>query len=161
MVSRSTRIGLAALAIMVTFPAWSEAKEPFREEATALEKITGKFNDWHVRFKQKYLDRSKNPPTELERLRRAGNWRYAPWASCPNPNYSGYYVGGGSWRMSKGEPRRYNYEGTWGWDYVPWWSKVNMHWWHGRYQAGEGQYEPDRKNTPLRDFTNPNFPNED
>ena len=161
MVSRSTRIVLAALAIVVSFPIWSEAREPFREEASAVEKITGAFKDFHVKIRQKYFGRAKNPPTEDERLLRAGNGRYAPWARCPNPWYSGYYVGGGAWRMSKGEGRYANYEGTWGWDYVPWWSKVNLHWWHSRYQAGEGQYEPDRKNTPLRDFVQPNFPNDE
>lgn len=75
----------------------------------------------------------------------------------PNCRYSGYYVGGGAAlrvrsfgpTLLRGEPRRIH-EGTFGLDYKPPWSRVNLRWFHGvRYQDGEGQYEQDKKNRPL------------
>lgn len=100
----------------------------------------------------------KEPETNWEHLQRAGNPQcYAPWARCPDDRrYSGYYIGGGA--PSGGDPRCCRREGTWGWDYTPWWSKVRLGWYHGRrYQAGEGQYQPDKErvSNPLDDFTNP------
>ena len=79
----------------------------------------------------------------------------APWAVCQDESkYGGYYIGGGA--ATGGDPRVYNREGTWGWDYTPWWSKVRLNWFHGRrFQAGEGQYNPDVNNDPLDDFRNP------
>ena len=100
----------------------------------------------------------QEPQTNWEQLQRAGNPQcYAPWASCEDDrHYAGYYVGGGA--TFGGDARVCRREGTWGWDYAPWWSKVKLGWFHGRrYQAGEGQYQPDleRVSNPLNDFTNP------
>ena len=62
---------------------------------------------------------------------------------------AGYYVGG-SQAGRKGEGR-YIHEGTWGNDYAPWYTRVALKWSHGRsYQDGGGQYEPDRRNNPLK-----------
>jgi hypothetical protein len=62
----------------------------------------------------------------------------------------GYYVGGGA--PCRGEARS-PHEGTWGWDYDPCFTRVQLKWYHGRcYQGGEGQYEPDRCNNPLKQF---------
>lgn len=79
----------------------------------------------------------------------------APWAVCQNQRrYDGYYVGGGA--ATGGDERVYDREGTWGWDYTPWWSRVRLKWFHGRrFQAGEGQYNPDVRTDPLDDFRNP------
>ena len=69
--------------------------------------------------------------------------------------YQGYYVGGGTpptrfERLLPVEPR-YPHEGTWGMDYAPSYSLVELFWTHGRrYQGGAGQYEPDRRNRPFR-----------
>lgn len=70
-------------------------------------------------------------------------------------HYRGYYVGGGavfsgsSANCLQGEPRRSD-EGTFGMDYAPWYSSVDLHWFHGRrHQGGEGQYESDGKNNPF------------
>ena len=78
----------------------------------------------------------------------------APWAVPSNePKDWGYYVGGGVPVLGQG---RYVGEGTWGWDYVPWYSDVRLLWTHGRrYQDGGGQYESDRRNNPLRGFYRP------
>ncbi|MDA0283847.1 MAG: hypothetical protein O3B13_25830 [Planctomycetota bacterium] len=100
----------------------------------------------------------QEPQTNWEQLQRAGNPQcYAPWATCPDDrHYAGYYVGGGA--VSGGDARICRREGTWGWDYAPWWSKVKLGWHHGRrHQAGEGQYQPDKErvNSPLDDFNNP------
>ena len=95
----------------------------------------------------------------LPRLERAGR----PDCVAPRarhtygPKYHGYYVGGGALFYGEpdrlhGEPR-YSYEGTFGMDYDPWYSRVRLQWFHGtRYQQGEGQYEPDHKNNPLSHF---------
>jgi hypothetical protein len=100
----------------------------------------------------------KEPQTNWEQLQRAGNPQcLAPWASCEDDrHYAGYYIGGGAVRG--GDARICRREGTWGWDYAPWWSKVKLGWFHGRrHQAGEGQYQPDKErvSSPLNDFTNP------
>ena len=95
--------------------------------------------------------------TNWERLARAGcPHLIAPWASCQDDwHYEGYYIGGGAaWGNRDFRIRRR--EGTWGWDYSPPWSIVKLDWFHGRrYQAGEGQYNPDVNSNPLEDFTNP------
>jgi hypothetical protein len=74
-------------------------------------------------------------------------------------NYTGYYIGGGaaySGRGKFGGDRPTASDGTWGWDYAPWYSRVKMRWFHGRrYQGGEGQYNPDTKSDPLEDFRMP------
>ncbi|MBW3539565.1 MAG: hypothetical protein KY476_04785 [Planctomycetes bacterium] len=84
--------------------------------------------------------------TPLCRMHRAG-WPncVAPWAKPGlEPEEWGYYVGGGA--PFGGEPRYVRCEGTWGWDYAPWYSRVRLKWWHGRkYQDGEGQYKPNEK----------------
>jgi hypothetical protein len=81
---------------------------------------------------------------------RAGNPQcVARWAKPSWERHSvGYYVGGG--QAHGGEGRCVN-EGTWGNDYAPWYTRVSLGWSHGRaYQDGGGQYEPDRRNNPLR-----------
>jgi hypothetical protein len=80
----------------------------------------------------------------------------APWARpFPDSQYRGSYVGGGAVLFGSppdrlhGENRR-EHEGTFGVDYMPWYSRVRLHWFHGRnHQGGEGQYEPDEKNKPF------------
>jgi hypothetical protein len=96
---------------------------------------------------------SCEPQTPEERMARAG---------CPDcisriahiseePADCGYYVGGGA-GCCRGE-QRFDNEGTWGWDYAPWYSHVRLGWYHGgRYQGGEGQYQQNRCNNPLRDL---------
>ena len=88
---------------------------------------------------------------------RAGNPQCISKRARPFPNmkYTGYYVGGGAALYGReatclhGECR-YADEGTFGLDYSPWYSRVRMQWLHGRkYQAGEGQYEPDHANNPF------------
>ena len=88
-------------------------------------------------------------PDSWERHVRAGHpLCIAPWAQPSfGPRYWGYYVGGGA--PFHGEPRYAACEGTWGWDYDPWYSRVRLRWWHGRYQGGEGQYEPNAHNNPA------------
>ena len=95
--------------------------------------------------------------SHAERLRRAGCPNcIAPWAHFTyDSKYCGYFVGGGApfYRERAGKlhgERRYWYEGTWGVDYNPWYSRVRLQWYHGsRRQDGEGQYEPDGHNNPL------------
>lgn len=60
-----------------------------------------------------------------------------------NPQYIGYYVGGGCHRC-KGEYRGPD-EGTWGWDYQGWCPRaIVLKWCHcRRYQGGRGAYYPD------------------
>jgi len=97
----------------------------------------------------------KTPPAGDLQLQRAGNpHRFAPWARCQDDRrYVGYFIGGGA---AFGGDRRCPHEGTWGWDYRMPWAKVNLGWFHGRrYQGGEGQYNPDTKNNPGEDFSNP------
>ena len=44
-------------------------------------------------------------------------------------------------------------EGTFGVDYMPWYSQYSQHWYHGQnQQGGEGQYEADHRVNPLDDF---------
>ncbi len=65
--------------------------------------------------------------------------------------YKGYYVGGGS-AFIYGEPRQ-STEGTFGVDYAPWYSRVNLGWNHGsRYQGGAGSYGTDHANNPFENF---------
>ncbi len=70
--------------------------------------------------------------------------RIAWWAVPSDTGHSlGHYVGGGSGRPLKGEPRRPE-EGTWGWDYQGWLipRRVVLQWWHGRRdQGGAGAYQ--------------------
>jgi len=102
----------------------------------------------------------KPAAASAEDQRRAGNFQsVAPWARpFPDSQYRGYYVGGGAVLFGSppdrlhGENRR-DHEGTFGVDYVPWYSNVRPHWFHGRnHQGGEGQYEPDEKNKPFALF---------
>ena len=97
----------------------------------------------------------KTPPAGASQLQRAGNPHCrAPWARCQDDRrYIGYYIGGGA---AYGGDRRCPHEGTWGWDYRMPWAKVKLGWFHGRrYQGGEGLYNPDTKNDPSEDFSNP------
>jgi hypothetical protein len=78
----------------------------------------------------------------------------APWARYTyGPKYRGYYVGGGtppSRRLFPPAEPRFLSEGTWGMDYAPPWSRVELLWTHGRrYQGGQGQYEPNERNWPF------------
>jgi hypothetical protein len=84
-------------------------------------------------------------------FQRAGNPECVARYARPSngPNFTGYYVGGGS--AFRGEPRSPN-EGTWGWDYAGPFSlrHIDLGWWHGaRYQGGTGQYQPDRQRSLL------------
>jgi hypothetical protein len=96
-----------------------------------------------------------------QQLERAGcPQKYSIFARCrDDKHYTGYYIGGGAAFKGSGKmggDRPYAQEGTWGWDYAPWYSKVKLRWFHGRrYQGGEGQYNPDTKSDPLEDFRMP------
>ena len=84
----------------------------------------------------------------------------APWARPTyGKKYVGYYVGGGRKPKSHrypGEGRNLT-EGTWGMDYEPWYSRVQLQWTHGRlYQGGVGQYEQNHKNHPFGQFVGRN-----
>ena len=79
----------------------------------------------------------------------------APWARLTyGPKYKSYYVGGSA-RPRAWDPRvapepRYPWEGTWGTDYAPRLTGVELWWTHGRLdQDGGGQYEPDHRNRPF------------
>ncbi len=94
------------------------------------------------------VDPREQPPLTLyERHARAGHPQcISPLADWSNTvHYWGYYVGGGNPFTRgplAGDHRHIRCEGTWGWDYVPFYSRVRLRWWHGRrYQDGEGQYE--------------------
>lgn len=67
--------------------------------------------------------------------------------------YTAYYVGGATpfkRHGCLGGDKRCSDEGTFGVDYAPWYSRVNLRWSHGiLFQDGTGQYEPDRKSIPL------------
>lgn len=104
------------------------------------------------------IDEREVPPmTMYERHARAGHpLCISPIADWSNTApYWGYYVGGGNpWKFGPkwlaGERRHTQCEGTWGWDYVPFWSNVRLRWWHGRkYQDGEGQYQANGKVEPF------------
>ena len=92
-----------------------------------------------------------------ERMARSGHANcLAPWLrNTDGRRYQGYYVGGGTRpgrTLPTGTPR-YTDEGTWGFDYAPQYSRVNLLWSHGaRYQGGTGQYEPDHRNRPFGQF---------
>jgi hypothetical protein len=97
------------------------------------------------------------PGSSAARLHRAGCPNcIAPWARFTyGRRYCGYFVGGGaalygkSASLLRGE-LRYPYEGTWGVDYNPWFTRVRLQWFHSRRrQDGEGSYEADHKNNPL------------
>ena len=99
--------------------------------------------------------KSNDPEDPIARTGRPNE--IAPWA---RPAFGKrdkvYYVGGGAifsgnWILA-GEPR-FPHEGTFGLDYAPWYSRVQLRWYHGRrYQDGEGQYEPDHRNNPFSHF---------
>jgi hypothetical protein len=100
---------------------------------------------------EKTVDDSE-PTFNWSRMRRAGfPQSIASWAKCQRQkHYQGYYVGGGATFFGN---ERCPHEGTWGWDYAPRFSRVRLKWFHGRkYQSGEGQYETDRRNVPIRRF---------
>jgi hypothetical protein len=60
------------------------------------------------------------------------------------PAQIGYYVGGGCPCCRHGDPHHV-LEGTWGWDWTGFCfhRKVDLLWWHGRYQGGTGAYKTD------------------
>lgn len=73
-----------------------------------------------------------------------GRWAQPSWEK----HSAGYYVGGS---QAVGGEGRYVHQGTWGNDYAPWYTRVSLRWNHGSsYQDGGGQYEPDRRNNPLK-----------
>lgn len=80
----------------------------------------------------------------------------APWAKWAyGPKYKSYYVGGSQapfhYTPAVAQHPRTLDEGTWGTDYAPWYSKVQLNWTHGQlYQDAGGQYEPDHRNYPFR-----------
>jgi len=100
--------------------------------------------------------RHQPPLTWWERHERAGHpTSISPIADWSNTaNYWGYNVGGGNpWKFGPwaGERRYTRCEGTWGWDYVPFYSHVRLRWWHGKkFQDGEGQYTA---NGPVEPFS--------
>lgn len=119
--------------------------------ADANAEANAKFHTPHKIFGNK-AEIDKAEPENLTREGhhcRAGNplclSPLAGWSKTPK--YWGYYAGGGNpgnvgtYRWS-GEPRRAACEGTWGLDYMPWYSRVRLNWWHGRkFQDGSGQYQ--------------------
>jgi hypothetical protein len=94
-----------------------------------------------------------------ERRCRAGNPDCVAWyaQSGYGKHYAAYHVGGGApfcggWTPISGEPR-YAHEGTFGMDYAPWYSRVNLAWYHGKkYQGGSGQYEQNRLNNGFPNY---------
>lgn len=90
--------------------------------------------------------------TPDEQLRAGCPRMIAPWARpFPDSSYKGYYIGGGA-PLTGRVPSlfrgagRYPDEGTFGVDYVPWRSKVQLRWYHGRrLQGGEGQYATEKE----------------
>ncbi len=84
-----------------------------------------------------------------EAYRSAGHCR-AGWPECirmratpsNTPHYCGYQVGGGAAWFGEGY---FLDEGTYGWDYfgLTHRKRVALHWWHGKFQGGVGQYQTD------------------
>lgn len=120
--------------------------------------------DWECRTPHRIFgnqaeieSREQAPLTLHERHVRAGNPQcVSPIADWSNTvHYWGYYVGGGNpftrgGKHLAGDHRHIRCDGTWGWDYVPFYSHVRLRWWHGRrYQDGEGQYEANRFVEPF------------
>jgi hypothetical protein len=103
--------------------------------------------------------RATLPATENPAARAGYPRRVAPWATTwPGSRTRGHYVGGGAPLFGfpattfRGEGR-HSSEGTFGVDYMPWYSHYNLHWYHGNnQQGGEGQYEADHRVNPLDDF---------
>jgi hypothetical protein len=91
------------------------------------------------------------PVTPYQRMERAGcPYCISPIAHVSNePADCGYYVGGGAPLGGEG---RWPLDGTWGWDYAPWYSRVRLRWYHGKYQGGDGQYQSDRCTNPVNHF---------
>ena len=102
--------------------------------------------------------RHEEPKCLEQRFAQAGHPHcISPLADWSNTSkYWGYYVGGGNpfrfgGKRLAAEHRYTRCEGTWGWDYVPWYSSVRLGWWHGRkYQDGEGQY---KATAPVEPFS--------
>ncbi len=127
-----------------------------KREASECDKITGRFQGRFRAIPKSAGRRTMIPPTPFQRRVRAGKpHRYTPRARClDDSKYDGYYVGGGAPWL--GDPRLEKHEGTWGWDYTPWYSTVHLRWWRDRrFQGGQGHYQTDRKNNPLQDFLHP------
>ena len=84
-----------------------------------------------------HFDRAGNPQC-------VSRWAQPSWER----KSVSYFVGGS---QAFGGEERYIHQGTWGNDYAPWYTRVSLKWSHGRsYQDGGGQYEPDRRNNPLK-----------
>jgi hypothetical protein len=117
--------------------------------------------EWHCHqlfhHKAEIDPREQAPLTWWDQHERAGNPQcVSPLADWSNTaSYWGYNVGGGNpftfgGKYLAGERRYTRCEGTWGWDYVPFYSHVRLRWWHGRkFQDGEGQYEANRFVEPF------------
>jgi len=99
---------------------------------------------------------SRDNPGCADRHARAGNpLEVARWAKFAyGHKYRSYYVGGSqtplNYTLRVAQHPRMIDQGTWGTDYAPPWSRVQLNWTHGQvYQDGGGQYEPDHKNLPF------------
>ncbi|MCA9071608.1 MAG: hypothetical protein KDA84_21930 [Planctomycetaceae bacterium] len=138
---------VACVLTSTTFVHADECEEEKERECRTPYRIFG--------HKAEIDSREVAPLTMYERHARAGHPQcISPIADWSNTSrYWGYNVGGGNaWKFGPlaGERRYTQCEGTWGWDYVPWWSNVRLRWWHGRrYQDGEGQYQANSKVEPF------------
>ena len=137
----STLSSVVGLAGLIAFAGLAHAAEERGFECRTPYRIFG--------HKAEIDPREEAPKTMWERHAQAGHPQcISPLADWSNTvNYWGYYVGGGNpytfgGKYLAGEHRYVRCEGTWGWDYVPFYSAVRLRWWHGRkYQDGEGQYQ--------------------
>lgn len=160
-----TRIVIVSLAAAAALGIASDANSAQAEKWFSIRKLIFK-EDSKCRFPYSWFGhkyppdpRKQRPYTNAEKHHKHGHPTVlSPFADFSNkPNYWGYYVGGGnphkrnSWLGNGPEPRYVQCEGTWGWDYVPPWSRVRLGWWHGRaFQDGEGQYQADGIVNPLQ-----------
>jgi len=107
-------------------------------------------------------DSDSNAKQRLENCRRMLRHSLAGFPQCVSPRarltydtkYQAYYVGGGTPKarglFCSGGDKHCPNEGTFGVDYAPWYSHVNLRWSHGSlYQGGTGLYDPDHKNWPF------------
>jgi hypothetical protein len=136
-----TRLSILAICIIVAFGTQARSDEPLPAPVAPPETVAPVTGSLQA--------------TDAAHARAGYPQRVAPWARLTyGPDYAGYLVGGG--KVPTRIPRKiqaqppYSDEGTWGMDYAPWWTKVDLLWTHGQlYQGGTGQYEPDHKNFPF------------
>jgi hypothetical protein len=129
------RVGLMLLmGILSCCSAWAQeggaycARNPFNRDAA--EPLPIGLTDWHgEQCRDCEFARAGCPQTLRSH------------ATGPNPNFWGYWVGGGT-AFGGGPPCEH--EGTWGWDFEGWPTRrVWLNWSHGRYQGGTGAYKTD------------------